>query len=841
MKTLKRIAVGGSLFAYLVPTYAMAQVSTAAETAPPAAAQSTPLAPQPADQTPVSAGPASTNDIVVTARSKGERLMDVPVVISALTAETITRYQSNDLTAIGELTPSVIVGAYKSDGGGSIAIRGISSPANQVGFEQAVSVSMDGVQTSNGQIAQLGFFDVDRVEVLKGPQSLFFGKNNTAGVISIISAGPTKKLTAGLRTSYEFVGDEATVDGYVAGPLTDTLGFRVAVRYRHLDGWLRNTAVSEPNPFYNAATGAPASVATLPGTDNPRPGDEELLGRATLVYTPSSDFSATLRVLGSRATDSGAGIASQNIGPCTGPNPRVSGIADPAADCVADNRTTSGDVPAAIRSTIHDEGLGGNSVGKYRAIVSSLALEGRIGDLSIAAITGFNKLQYQSFYGFDQTTYSQLAQFVGQRASELSQQLRVTTDFTGRLNFVVGAFYQHTTLNLHNDSILNDGNYNAAANRYSSFEGFAHQNGNTYSGFGQAILKLPANFVLTGGARWTREEKQYEKHNIYGIGGFNTLNTVYPGSDEVGYLKGRFKDDNVSPEATLTWKPDSHHTVFAAYRTGFKAGGFGLTNPLSSATRIGDVDFESERASGFEVGSRLIALHGRLNLSAAAFAYKFSNLQVNTWDPTRIAYTINNAGGLRQRGFELEGNFQATHFLQLHGAMAYVNNKFRDFVGQCYSYQFPTGATRATAVPPPNCLFLNTTSLTLQQVYDGRAPARSPKLSGNGGFLVSVPVSGDHKIGLSGDAYYSSRYYAADTLAPPTLQTAFWRLNAGVTFSEADDRWSIGLVGKNLTNKYYDLYAADRTGGLGVPGAIGEQRGVIARGREIILQASTRF
>jgi outer membrane receptor protein involved in Fe transport len=105
-------------------------------------------------------------DIIVTARKRSESLMSVPVVVSALTSAEIKRNNATDLSAIGALTPTVIVAPYGANGGSSIAIRGISSPANQSGFEQAVSVAIDGVQTSNGHVVQLGFFDLAQVETL---------------------------------------------------------------------------------------------------------------------------------------------------------------------------------------------------------------------------------------------------------------------------------------------------------------------------------------------------------------------------------------------------------------------------------------------------------------------------------------------------------------------------------------------------------------------------------------------------------------------------------------------------------------------------------------------------
>lgn len=779
-------------------------------------------------------------DIVVTARRRAETLNSVPVVVSVIGSQAIARNNASDLSKIAELTPTVIVGAYKSNGGGSIAIRGISSPANQAGFEQAVSVAIDGVQTSDGRVAQLGFFDVQQVEVLKGPQALLFGKNNTAGVISIKTKDPTDRLEFSGRQSYEFVGDESTTDLAVSGPLGDNFGARVAVRYRYLDGWLRNTAQPIANPFYRAATGAPIGAAQLPGTSAARPGDKELLGRLTLTGETDGGVKARLKLFGARGRDDGPGTATQNIGPCSGTTPRMYGIADPFGDCKVDNRTTQGDLPAAIASTMIGANSTGKPFGRLSALTTSLDLEAKLGSIALNATTGYSWLKYRFFSGLDQTSYSQLAFTNDQRNKAFSQEVRATSDFDGPFNFMVGGFYQKADLRDHNDTKLNDGNYNAAANRFVTYEDFGRQKGRTVSLFAQGLYKVTDTVEFAGGARWTHERKLFNKRNLYGIGTFNTLATIYPGSDETGALKGRFSDDNISPEATLTWRPETNRTIFLAYKTGYKSGGFAVTSPLQTGTRIGDADFGSEKARGFELGAKGLFLDNRLRLSAAAFAYKVTNLQVNTYDPARIAYTVNNAGEVRQRGAELEANYRASDIVTLHSAVAWVHNRFHDFIGQCYGYAFPTGTTRATAVPPPNCSFVNATALTLQQNFGGRAPARSPTWSGNAGVELEFPV-GDHKLGMTGDLFYSSGYYAAETMAPSTYQDSLWRVNASLRYAAEDERWSVSLVGRNLTNKYYLLYAADRTGGASVPGAIGEQRGVVARGREVALQVGVRI
>lgn len=783
-----------------------------------------------------------SDDIIVTARRRDERLTSVPVAVTALSSETLEKYNATDLAAIGSLTPSVIVADYKLNGGGAISIRGISTPANQVGFEQAVSVAVDGIQSSNGQVAQLGFFDLQQVEVLKGPQALFFGKNNTAGVISLITAGPTIDFESRFKAGYEFRADEFIGEGFVSGPLTDTLGARLALRYRDMAGYLHNLSGPTENPFYNPDTGAPSSVAMLPGASDKRPGEKEILGRLTLAYDHPSSFHATLKVAANYTHDSGAGVATQNIGPCADGAPRVSGIPDPYGECVPDNRISLGDVPAHIASTIRGSGVNadGSPDGNMRLWQVSLNMGYDFGAMTLDSLSAFSRMRYRYFSGADQTTFSQLTVYEDQIQRDFSQELRLNSQFEGPVNFVGGAFFQHTYRSVINDNKIFDSHYNDEENRYTGFHNVAKQPGDTYSLFGQLIWDLTPTVELAGGARWTREEKDFSKAGLYGFGSFDVTDTTFPGTDEPGVLLGNFNDSNVSPEVTLTWRPDTQHTVFLAYRSGFKSGGFGMTNPLQVSTTIDSVDFGSETAEGFELGAKGRFLGGRLRLNADIFAYDFSDLQVNIYDPDKIAFTINNAGKVRQRGFDLEAAFRASSILELRGAVAYVDNKFQNYTGQCYAYTFPTGITRDTAVPPPNCSFVNETALTLQQVYDGRRPGRSPLWTGNGGFDLSVPT-GNLEFRASGDAFYTGMYYAADTLAPPTRQPAFWTFNGSLGVGADDDRWRLSLIGRNLTNKYYLIYAVDRTHGTGVPGAIGEQRGVVSRGREVTLQAQFSF
>lgn len=799
--------------------------------------------------------PENGGDIVVTARLRGEKLMDVPVAVSALSAADLQKSNASDLTKIGELTPTVIISNYKVNGGGSIAIRGISSSPGQIGFEQAVSVAIDGVQTSTGRVAMLGFFDLQQVEVMKGPQALFFGKNSPAGVISLTSAGPTREFEAGIRAGYELVGNEKTIEGYVSGPLTDTLGLRVAGKYRDLDGWLHNNARSAPNPFYTAAQ--PASAAVVPGRAKKNIGDNDLLGRVTLRYEPDAAFDAELKLFGYRGKDQGAGAYSQNIGPRTGGLPRSFGVADPNGDCKLDNQTSYGAIAQGVAAGFPRSGGNGTPRGLVHAYVGSLTLHADLEKVKLTSITGYIHYDYFNISALDQTVYGGLIVLDDSKLNSFSQEIRAATNLDGPLNFLVGGYFQSSKDSVYNDvGIRNDISFNPANGRYDSYEKIATLKGRTYSLFGQATWQVIDNLELTGGARWTRERKKTRNQNIYGrtngVGAFNTSNVVFADSSDQtpGILAGTFSDSNVSPEATISWHPDRNSTIYASYKTGYKSGGFGLTSPISASTTLADIDFESEKVKGFEIGAKGELFNRKLRLTSALFFYDYRNLQVTTYDAPLVRYVIDNAGKVQQRGIEVEGEYRVTPQFKLHGAVAYVHNRMENYVGQCYAYTVPAAAAQ-TATAPSGCSFVLNSSggrlLTaagapvLQQVNDGRAPARSPDWSGNAGFDYTIPAGDDLEVGVSGDGFYSGSYYASENYSPISQQNAFWRFNASVRVGPADGRWQVSLIGRNLTNKYYLLYAADRTGGASIPLIPGEQRGVSARPREVSVQGSFRF
>jgi iron complex outermembrane receptor protein len=765
-----------------------------------AAAQEQPVAVESAAPAEQEAAPA-LGDIIVTARRREESLLSVPVSVTAIGADDLVRYKTDNLEKVGELTPGVVIGQTKTAGGGTIGVRGISTSAATAGFEQPVLINIDGISVSNGRVIALGFFDLQRVEVLKGPQALLFGKNNSAGVISLVSADPTPTLTGFARLGYEFVADEAIFEGALSGPLTDTLGIRVAVRARNMKGWMYNDARAIPNPHY-------------PGFDyqnpDPRLGDSEAAMRLTLKYQPDDLFTATFKVLASHSEDDGTGVGNQVIGGCLNGRPRIRNIVDPLGECRRDNHTTASlPNPVILAGSPSPKGM----IGNLDTIITSLNLNRDFGAASVASTTGYLRWDSESSGNNDFSAIGQLFGEEPQRVRSFSQEVRLLTDFDSAFNLMVGGFYQDLDFEYEQNIKLSDpASFNPAIGKYISWIRPGHTYGKTYSAFGQLIVRPIETLEIAGGARWTRETKDSVSTNTY---------TNQPGFPQGKSLSDNFRDTNVSPEVTVSWHPTASSTIYAGYKTGFKSGGFALSGTIQTATLASDLAFNSERTEGFEVGAKGLLLGGNLRVEATAYTYDYRDLQVNSFNPATVSFTFSNAASLKQRGFDLQALWQATPALQLRGAVNYNRNRFGQYFAQCYGAQ--TAAQGCNVVPGPS------------QDLTGRAPARSPDWAGNGGFSLDVPVGPAWKVNLTGDAFYSGSYFGSETLAPSTFQESFWRFNAAVRLLSEDGKWELALIGRNLSNNYYLITAQDKTN------QAGDQRGTVARGRELMVQAGFRF
>jgi iron complex outermembrane receptor protein len=218
---------------------------------------------------------ANIDVVTVTARKQAESLQTVPVTVTAVGSQAIERFNYDKVADIVSRIPTLNVQVGGSGSGGQLSLRGIGSSNISAAFDSAVAFDFDGVQVATMRIVQSAFFDMQQIEVLKGPQSLFFGKSASGGVISLKSKGATEELEFGGKLSYEIEERGLTTEAYVSGPLSDKAGFRLAARYNNIS-----------RLYY----------AEGPNSD-PKKGEENINLRATFEVDPTDTFSANLKLI----------------------------------------------------------------------------------------------------------------------------------------------------------------------------------------------------------------------------------------------------------------------------------------------------------------------------------------------------------------------------------------------------------------------------------------------------------------------------------------------------------------------------------------------------------------
>ncbi len=760
---------------------------------------------------------SATNDgdIVVTARRRSETLTRVPVAVSALTSEGINRYSATDLTRIADNIPSVQISRASTGSGGLISIRGIYSPFNNPGIESSVSVAIDNVQISRGYVTQAAFFDLQQVEVLKGPQALYFGKNSPAGVISLTSRGPTNRWEGYATVGYEFRADERYIEAAAGGPLTPELGMRVAVRASDMEGWLRNTASPRANPLYPALP--------LPGaTNNKRTPDARSIAlRGTIEYRPTNDLSAVVKVLYAKYQDND--LTGQNqVVRCGGrPNPTTLGQVDLSADCTPDNRRSFGVPPIEIASTF-PYAKNGKFFSDNRSLLASLGLTYDLGNLTLNSTTGLYDLKAVGFSSYDGTVFAYYPGVNGEYNTIVTQEARLTSEFDGRFDFMAGLYYEHGA---RETFTVASGGFGQPVPIDPSFRGGSYVGywpnnrvwTNAYSAFGQIQFDVTDELQLAGGLRYTKERKRAHLQNLYVNPGLPLRSLQLPVDRQ---LRGGFSDDNISPEATLTWHPSPQQTLYIAYKTGYKSGGFATGGALLAADTIQSLTFGSETAKGFELGYKAQLFSRRLTLSSALYNYQFDDLQRASRDDVTGAFIIRNAASARTKGAELELSFEPTEGVNLRSALNYNDAYFLAFRNsQCFS-----GQTVALGC------------VNGSQDISGQTIALAPKFSGSFGATLDKPIGDRLALALAADVRYVSRYRTQDDNTPGAYQNGYAKFNASIGIRDVDRAWSVSLIGVNLLNKYAILYTTTKPGG-----APGDLYGTVERGREIRLQANHRF
>lgn len=754
---------------------------------------------------------ATPDDIIVTARRRDERLIDAPVAITAIGAQTLQSYSVSRVTDMTTLVPSLIAGKAASGSSASIFLRGVGSTALSAGFDQSVSFVIDGLPMSRGREISLPQFDIKGVEVLKGPQALFFGKNTTAGLISITSNGPSDEFEAGIKAGYGFKALEKYTEAYVSGPITDRFGARIAARYSNSEGAFENTAAEDSTDALGRAQQRYSS----------RRGRSESFGaRLTLNWDVTDNFNMELKTGATWMEDGGPTDLVERL--CAGGRTTPTN-AGPNADCKVDGRSDLSTLPVeVVRADYRYAGDKGEMYAKFKsqfAVLTSTLSSDPIDLTSISSYYHFRQTDLNNVAGEGYpATFSQLADF-----EQYAQEVRFQSKLDGPFNFLTGAFYSHGKFIFNTDAYIFPVPVDPATGTATTFKRDNGFDSDSMSFFLQGTLKF-GQFELAGGARYSVEARESYQRSLAAHPAFAG---AFPGGIEIN---DKFNDDNLSPEVSLRYKPGRDTTLYAAYKRGFKSGGYNISQALTPAASQAAGRFGSETAEGGEVGLRTLLLDRALAVNLTVYTYTYSDLQVQTFDPVTIGLIAGNAGKLRTRGVEGDFNWRLGGGFSIRGAAAYNDAKYRDYVGQCFG-----GQTIAEG-----CSLTPVAGAFTAQDYSGRTPPKAPEFAGRLGGSFKTPLTDSLNLAFTSDVSYTSSFNFTDTLRPDAVQKAYAKVDASLVLSGLDDKWSVSLIGRNLTDKLVATSANDIPFSSPVGGRA-DMSTFIENPREIVLEVGFKF
>ena len=778
-----------------------------------AAAMAAPASAQEAQQPAQAERQFEEDEIVVTARRREERLQDVAVAVTAVQGQSLEQLGSTRFEDVR--LPAVRIG----QGGftDSLFIRGIGSGNNQ-GFEQSAPIFIDGAWYGSSRTARLAFLDLDRIEVLKGPQSTFFGKNAIAGAVSLATRAPTSEFEAGLDATYEFNQQETTLFGFVSGPLGDNVRARLAVQARDLDeGWLYNTAT---------------------GTDDPQ--QEALVGRLSLQWDVTDDLLVSFKLEDGHTQQWGR---ETQLFAC---NPASNIINFALEDCQLNDTRAVAFNPArfGVALNIWDTSRPFPEYSELDMRTAQLRADWELagGYLLNAQVDFIDQFAYQSTIPSHQTNPRTIAQLV-EDSQGLSQEIRLTSPDDDAFSWTVGVYHDRGFLNSFPTvglPIVLNGRVNQAG---------VDQNHETWSAFGEGVLDFAEAWRVRVGARWSETEKwglgqrrTYQVTPSVGAGAnppppipttISLLPTAAQGTFGIDFDR---RDESFDPSVTLEYRPRDGQLFFIGWRQGFKAGGidhnlgsFGATvTDLETANQ-----FEPEEVDYYEAGARLSLFDRRMTLNGTLFRGEYANLQVATYDVDLGLFRTINAAQSISQGAEIEVAYRLTQDLRVNLAVNYLDSFYEDFSRvTCYSNPPQTVAEGCITIAP---------GVTAQD-RSGDPTQFSPEFSGNARILYERGAGfdlfgGPTRFSAQLDWLFTSSYFTDNFGDPDTEVEGFSKFDARLALGSENDGWELALIGRNLTDETVPVWIGNQVAG----GQNSSHFAITDRPRQVAIQARLRY
>ena len=805
-------------------------------------------------------------EVIVTATIRAESLQDVPVSVNAVSGEKMMEAGISKVEDLQAYVPNLTMS--ETGIGTNIYIRGIGSGINP-GFEQSVGMYFDGVSYGRAQLTRAPFLDLERVEVLRGPQNILFGKNSIAGALSLISARPGQEFEGLVSGTYEVETNERVLDFMVSGPINDEFGARLAIRKREIDGHIENLTLNRDEPQR----------------------DEQTI-RLIVDWDATPDLSASLKMELGKFDVNGRQIEIINDQPSTSTTSQFTGktygqILDNTVIGVGPITLATVDADSSVLNNYQDFKRSSNGDYSYNDTHNiTLNVDYAWGDHQFTFITGILGYETDELCDCDFTGAPIFAVAAEEEYSQFSQEFRWVSPVGETFEFIGGGFYQKSELDffdsiqvtsdilpdLLNADDLQKGGANGEAPPFDLTGGLLglglggigdagdeirnlgtprnfSSDTELFSVFLQSTWNITDLFRATLGIRYSYEEKDGARKlelsdlttgAIRPVGEVDTV-VAKSFSAERHDLKGSRSEGNLAPSINLQYDWSDDVMLYTTLSRGYKSGGYdarsnaspeanpvrpiqNITSPDSAPIIVGSFEYEEEQATSFEAGAKTTLLDGAAELNIAAFYTKYDDLQVSIFDGT-LGFNVGNAGAATTMGLELDGRMALTENLMMTGALAFLDFEFTDFAnGQCYQGQTPDFNVSGTDYCD----------------YKGKSNQYVADYSGNLTFVYSTMVNKDIEFRGGVDFVFTGSYNSSQNLDPSQEQDAYVKSNVRLSLGDVTKGWEAAFLVKNLTDETVISYSNDTPLSSSIFGSTGHY-GFIETPRTYAIQATYRW
>ncbi|MCJ2187964.1 TonB-dependent receptor [Novosphingobium beihaiensis] len=715
-------------------------------------------------------------DIIVTARRREERLVDVPIAVTTFSGEQLAKSGAIDVTDLAQTTPNVTLEPSRGTNSTlSAFIRGIGQQDPVSGFEQGVGIYLDDVYLNRPQAAVLDIYDVQRIEVLRGPQGTLYGRNTIGGAVKYVTKPLAQDPYLKVRGTYGSY-DQADAVITASAPVSDLVRVGGSLARLSRGGFGKNLTTGEDN--YNKDIWAARGTVELGGYGAP----------------------VTIRINGDYTHDKSNARGGHRLIPgYTSGTPVLKDVYDTQGGLIDPKQ----DVEAY-----------GFSINATAELTDALTLR---------SISAWRKDHSASPIDFDALPAVDLDVPAYYRNEQTSQEFQLLYDDGGMFQGLIGAYYLTAKADTQFDVRL----FTTAPAILPGLTAFTQANVDTetFAVFGDFTLDFTDQLSLALGGRYTWDQRKADiLRQNYLLGGspvFGGPGVPFgsPSTDFSG--KATFK--KFTPRASLSFKPTPDHNIYASFSQGFKGGGFDprgvgvnapTTNPSgepSDAEIARYLSFKPESVDSYEMGYKGNLFGGGLYLAVAAFHMDYKDVQIpgsagcTVGGVATFCGVITNAGKARIDGFEVETNARVARDLAISGdrlsftgSLGYINARYKEYI---------------TNVPDPDTGLPVPTDVSSQ-----RKIQNTPKWTGSATLAYDTPLGGGD-LSLSSTVSYRSKTYQFEVPNPYIDQKGYALVDASLVYTAPGGGWSLGLHGKNLFDKQYktsgySFVAPDGAGGL---------------------------